>query len=296
MASVTSRTETRHPPVSTSADLRVSAYDRVSASMVAALILVGFVVLVLFLLWLTMRAYAHQESRPVEIIDELSGRGDHTMGSAHDLEPPGVEDLPELTEQKLTDASEILTNVASNVQGALEVLEGAEEQLGKGSGAGDNRAVGPGGDGPDVVPPWNRWQIQFTDTSVALYAQQLDHFGIELGAIGKGGTVHYAFHFTDTSPKKRIGRTENESRLYMSWRSGRLKDADRSLLANAGVDTTGRILLQFYPKQTEQMLARAEQEHAGNRPVQGIKRTVFEVRSQGADFVFVVTNQKYRVY
>ena len=53
--------------------LKVSAYDRTVSMLVALLILVGFAVLLLFLILLTRRVLASQLTVPVEFVEELAG-------------------------------------------------------------------------------------------------------------------------------------------------------------------------------------------------------------------------------
>ena len=81
----------------------------------------------------------------------------------------------------------------------------------------------------------------------------------------------------------------------MSWRRGELQEADRTLLVRAGINTKNRIILQFYPPNIEQLLAQAEKQRAGARGVKEIRRTVFGVKSLGADYEFYVTDQEYRL-
>src|SRR5690606_17773147 len=109
--------------------------------------------------------------------------------------------------------------------------------------------------------------------------KQLDHFKIELAALGGGKTtVDYASKLSSPNPVRRSGKSEDEKRLYMTWRTGELIEADRQLLARAGVDTVGRVILQFYPPEAEAILADLEQKQAGDRDLREIKRTVFGVR------------------
>ena len=64
-------------------ELQVSAYDRYASMLIALLIVVGFAVVILFLLWLTTRVYAKQEL-PKVLLDNF---GDGApLGNAEDLE------------------------------------------------------------------------------------------------------------------------------------------------------------------------------------------------------------------
>ena len=80
----------------------------------------------------------------------------------------------------------------------------------------------------------------------------------------------------------------------MTWRTGELIEADKSLLAKAGIDTVGRVVLQLYSPETEALLAGLEQKQAGTRSLKDIKRTVFGVRGQANSYEFFVISQEFR--
>ncbi len=275
---------------------KVSVYDRVASMLIALLILIGFFVMLMFLVWLTKRVMATQRAVPVKYIEELAGRGDHAMGTARDLEPPGVEELADVVEPQLTETLEAVTDVVSTQLAALDALEGHADAVGTGGGQGDSRRAGPLGEGAeDIVPRWERWEIQFSATNQKSYAEQLDFFKIELGAIGGGNpNVDYVAKLSQAQPVKRSAPSAQEQRLYMTWTSGVLQDADRQVLAKSGVETRGRVIMQFYPQEVEDLLAGLENERAGRRTLQEILRTLFGVRGGGGGYEFYVIDQQYR--
>jgi hypothetical protein len=63
---------------------------------------------------------------------------------------------------------------------------------------------------------------------------------------------------------RELTATNQEKRLYFSWRGGSRRQVDISLLAKVGVPVPDGnvIVLQFYPDQTEQLLARLERDAA----------------------------------
>src|SRR6056297_2964336 len=75
--------------------LRVSAYDRVASLIVALLFLLGFAVVLLFLLWLTIRAFVQTPPMEIEYIDELAG-GEASLGEGRDFEEPGLDEIQDL--------------------------------------------------------------------------------------------------------------------------------------------------------------------------------------------------------
>jgi len=293
MASIAPHNKSKQKPVH--ADLaKVSAYDQVSGLLVAVLIIVGAAVGVLFVIYLTTQNWETNVSIPV-IIEPAPGRGDHAMGVSQDLEAPGLEELEEVLEPQIEANYEAVTDAVTSQQAALENVDGAAQTTDGGSGQGDSRPLGPEGNGPDIVPRWERWQIEFAGSDLTTYAKQLDHFGIELGTAGGGvQTIDYASDFTAATPKRRTGAGKEEDRLYFTWKSGSLREADLDLLKQAGVETRGRIPMQFYPPDTENLLAFIEQQYMGEQPLTQIRRTVFGIRPASDGYEFYVIRQLQR--
>ncbi len=286
---------TASPPNSPPADLRVSAYDRVAGLLVSLLVIVGFFVVVLVLLWLANRAIHDNYVPPVELIEEPSGRADHAPGLARELEEPGVEELADIQRPQLADSLAAVTTTVTAQPATLDEMLGDNDQVGRGSGQGDSRAGGPGGEGdPEVIPRWQRWDIDFTTSSASAYARQLDFFGVELAAFGGGPQVHYAKNLAAAKPQVRIVDGGGDERLCFYDPTGRTPLFDGELLAKAGVDVTGRIVATFYPAALENQLAVLERAAAGGRALKDIRRTVFVVQSVGDGYEFVVDRQEYR--
>jgi hypothetical protein len=275
-------------------DLKASAYERAASWIWALLIVVGLTVLLLFLVWLTWRLSKIRVSVPIEIVEEESGRGDHAPGVARDPLPPGAEEIEELTEPQVEQTVQAVTDAVSSIAGTISITNPGAQVTGKGGGLGDSRRAGPLGDGPDTIPRSERWKFQYPGVTSRQYAAILDHFKIELGALGGGGeTVDYAFNVSKPTPDRRSGKSEDEKRLLFIWTAGELQQADRELLSKASVPVSGRIIAQFIPAETEKELARVEFLHA-NRPAKDIRRTYFGVRPKGGGFEFYVIKQEYR--
>lgn len=274
--------------------LAVSTYDRAASMLIALIVLASFFVLLLFLLWLTNRAFRRPESYTT-VTAGLSGHSDQAFGAGHELEPPGAEELADLKTPELSDTFEDVQKAITSQMATLDILDDATDLSGPGRGPGDNRPLGPGDErSPDVIPRSQRWEVRFAGTRLELYAKQLDHFGIELAAVGQSGTVDYAFALSKNTPNRKSGKAEAEKRMYMTWRGGKLKEADRTLLSMAGISTNDRITMQFYPVSTERKLATTELLYADGRTIEEIRKTVFGVRSVGAGYEFHVINQEYR--
>ncbi|MCC9604440.1 hypothetical protein LOC68_28035 [Blastopirellula sp. JC732] len=271
--------------------MKVSSYDRVASMLVALLVLVGVAVLILFGIFLTTRTYPTQTAVPV-VLEEVSGRGENAAGVARDLEAPGLDELNEEVEPQLDMSADAISEAVSSQSTALANLEGQLSFSSGGGGLGDSRPVGPPGDGEDVIPRYERWEIQFESSDLPTYARQLDFFKIQLGTLAGGDKVMYASSLS-SKPQRSEGSTAKEERLYMTWRDGSFKEADSELLASAGI-TPGPVVMQFYDPETENLLAYLEKTYAKDRTIGEIRRTYFGVRRKGNEFEFYVLRQEYR--
>jgi len=266
--------------------------------LISLLMIVGLVVGSLFIIWLTNRLMFTQKTVPVELV-EFAGRGDHAAGFARDLEPPGPEELEEeMYEPQVEATLEAVTDVVTTQTAALDAIATAAEATVKGGGGmGDSRGPGPEGEGrSDIIPPWERWEIRYTTSGLDPYARQLDYFKIELAAAGGTPLVDYAFNLAKAKPDRRTGKPDDEKRMYMSWQNtgGPLAAFDRQLLGKASIATQRRMVLQFYPKETEMKLLRLEAENAKGRDAREFLKTIFGVRPAGSGYEFFVIEQFFR--
>jgi hypothetical protein len=238
-----------------------------------------------------------QTTIPIELL-EYAGRGDHAEGFERDMEEPGLEELEEMYEPQVETSLEAVTDIVSTQAAAFDMIENAANATSRGEGGmGDSRGPGPLGEGrSDIVPPWDRWEIRFTTAGIAAYAAQLDHFDIELGTMGGGSpNVEYAYNLTKARPDRKTGAPDEEKRLYMTWKGGGpLAAYDKQLLERAGINTNRRIILQFYPRETEMMLLRAEAEAGRGHDPREFLKTIFGVRSARSGYEFYVIDQFFR--
>ncbi len=263
-------------------ELGVSQYDRVAGLLVALLLLIGFLVLILLLLWFTSRVFAPQEAVQVELLEDFATT-DNAFGSGTELTEPGLEELEDQMEPQLENTLKAITDAISTEAGALEAIFGDAKTNKKGKP--DSR---PGRAGP-------QWEIRYDSSSLTKYARLLDSLGIELAALGGGEPmVDYARKLSGSNPTRRQGKPADEKRRYLTWQRGKLQDADRELLARAGIETSGRLIVQFLPPALAEKLAGLEENYAGNRETHEIRKTVFGVVSQGGRPSFYVKQQTYR--
>jgi hypothetical protein len=139
--------------------------------------------------------------------------------------------------------------------------------------------------------------MQYDESTLALYVQQLDFFGIELAVIGgERDRIEYASGFTQAKPTVRIGRRDEEinaGRTYFTHRSGTVQEYDQQLLARAGINTAGKLILQYYPDGVTKQLLALEQQYRALEPAR-IYKTVFGIRRSGNQFSFAVVDQVRR--
>lgn len=281
--------------------MRTQRVDIVASMLFSALVVSGMVVMWMFVVWLT-QTFTWQAGE-IRIAEErVAGRGDHAAGFERDIEPPGAEEVDDLTEPSLAETLEAVTDAATNVAASLEALDSNMNLTLEGVGRGDSRPPGPLGEGDDIVARFERWELIFQAKGLQPYAEQLDAYNIELACVGGGvSTVDYASSLAN-SPIKRSGTSADENkrtRLYFMWRQeGPLKQYDQQLLERAGVKTQGRQLLKFIPKELEDKLAQAEMKYAnskGHTSVKEIAKTIFESQAVASgDYELVVVQQLYR--
>ncbi len=81
--------------------------------------------------------------------------------------------------------------------------------------------------------------------------------GVELAVISGENQFTYVSNFSSPTPTKRFGSGQGDDRLYFLWQGRGRKASDVALLAKAGIDVGEGVVLQFYPKPVEAMLAAA---------------------------------------
>ncbi len=292
-------THDRLRTTSANSPLRVTLYDRVSSMLIALLIMFGASALFLLIVWFTNRVFAKQETVPVFIQDVGGGTMDGVPGESMEIESPNPDEIAEETEleeePELEETLAMMVDAISTRQADLADPSLTEEISSSrtGQSSGDGRAPGLGyGTGEPGIPRGQRWEIRFASGStIDEYAAQLDYFGIELGVIGATSTIQYATNLA-SGGATRTGSGADEGRLYMSWQTGTLRQADRTLLSRAGVNTDGKLVVQFYPGDLENRLAELEQAFR-NRTASEIRKTIFGVRRDGGAYEFFVIDQQY---
>lgn len=281
--------------------MRAQKVDHIASLLMSALVVCGLLVLLLFVVWLT-QTFTWTAGDITIAEERAAGRGDHAEGFERDVEPPAAEEVEPLTDPSLEQTLQAVTDVASSVAAALVAVDSNADMSIDGASRGDSRPPGPLGEGADVIPRFERWELKFLSKGLQPYATQLDFYKIELACIGGGiPTIDYATNLSST-PQAHSGSSQEENkrdRLYFQWRQdGPLKQFDQQLLEQAGVRTGGRSLLKFIPKTLEDQLAIVEMKAAnaaGHPSVKELAKTIFESRATNeGGYEFVVIEQRYR--
>lgn len=282
--------------------LGVTGYDRVSAFVIATVIGTAIALSILLGAWAAQHDWRDDNAVPLEIVVVSGGVEDGSETETLDLKTP-FEETPDPSLAEIRDDEtqiepmlESVINLADKAtdmareQSDTDALNAGQPGSRTGTG-GAALGIGPGEGG---LPREQRWFVRFAEGGTTYeYAKQLDHFGIELGALLPGSRLAYVSNLTAETPTVRNAESgAGENRLYFTWQGGGRRTADIELFKKAGVDVGGASIFHFYPKQTEDLLAKLEAEYR-NRPTRDIRRTYFAVEARGTGYRFVVTRQAY---
>jgi hypothetical protein len=279
-------------------NLRTSKFDIVSSFFLALMLFIGVFFVFLFFIWLTSRlSFPPKALAP--IVENAAGRGDNAEGFERDFEPPGAEEVEELMEPTLQDTIAAVTDAISSVAATLDTMDTNASASTTGTGSGDSRPPGPEGEGEDIVPRFERWQLEFSAKDMKSYASQLDYYKIELGAIGGGVTgVDYASNLSGSPKARREPDGEKEKRIYFMFTTASpLQKFDQQLLQQAGVKVAGRIQVKFISDDLQNQLAHVELAYAktkGHTTINTVAKTVFESKPTSGGYAFEVIEQRYR--
>jgi hypothetical protein len=281
------------------AQIGTSKYEQWSAMLSSILLLLGMITLVMFIVWLT--ATIKWGTPPVQLVLEDvggGGKGSTATGGDKDLEEPNPEEMPEIVEQKVDQSLESISSVVATEAVTLDAV-GGQTSLGngEGTGTGDGRGPGPGGPGTsDGIPAWERWEVRFNAQDIKTYASQLDFFKVELAVVGGGiPDVDYCSNLSGT-PTKRKGLPKDEKRLRFLNKAGDMREADRTLAGKAGIQTSDRIVFQFYSEEMYNQLLTLEniKFQAAKKRIIEVKKTIFGIRGTPGKWEFYIIDQQYR--
>ena len=285
--------------------LGVTRYDLVTSALIAGV--AGLVLTVLWLtaVWITNRLAEPEHTPALELLELPGGFEDGTVDETLELVSPEEE----IADPSLADMPAEETEIEQTLESVVELADEATNQadqvfeletrnVGKaGSASGTGRRALGLGPGESGLPRDQRWFVRFADRgTLRTYAEQLEQFGIQLGALIDGKKIVYLSNLTAERPKTRtVTSGAGENRLYMTWQGGSRRQADLEFFKRAGVDVGNGTIMHFYPPETEAMLARLERSYR-NRAPDEIRRTYFLVQRSKRDrrrHEFIVTHQVY---
>ena len=278
--------------------MRISQFDVVTSLFLALILFIGTFVLMLFIIWLLGGKPSPKPLAP--LIENPAGRGENPEGFERDFEPPGAEEVEELMEPTLADTIEAVTDAVSTVAAALTTADTQQAATTSGTGQGDSRPPGPAGEGDDIIPRWERWELNFKANNQRAYGQQLDFYKIELGAFGGGVSgLDYAANLASARGSvTTIRRTRKSESIFLGSLPPRSLVMSAAFLQQAGVALpAGRNVVRLIPQDLENELAHKELEYAktkGYQSVTQLAKTVFESKPAGSGYEFEVVSQRYR--
>ena len=262
----------------------VSAYDIVNAFLISSIVVVGTLVTILFMIWLTMLMNNRKAPKPVVLIETTFG-DEKPEGFEDDIFEPGVEEFPEVEVPQLADALESLTEAVSSVEAAIEARDGDAAEMGKGKGFG-SREGGPGNGTSRGVPEHKRWKIEYAAPDQQTYAMQLSFFDIDIGVISK--TNNDIVRLTDPGNAPRAIQTARSAEgksLYFVHEKLQLRRWDEYFVKKNGVpfSKSDQFTVQFYPDATRSLLRQIEAQYLAEKGIQlsDVLKTRFKVIDEG---------------
>jgi hypothetical protein len=277
------------------APVKVSGYDKVSAFLTSTITIVGTLVVMMFLMWLTL-VIKWAPSTIDATVTEMIGDDLPPLGIADDWQPPGVEEFPEVETPQLADALEATTDAVSSVRAQLEMVDGTAMEMGRGSGLGDIRGGGNGRGGRAPISEADRWKIDIAASTQAEYMRILQYFGITLGVVHKlSNLIEYVSDLTVPASTYREGLRKDEKRLFFMNRQNRLRIWDQNKVKSVGIKLDQTMVGHFYPPELRARLLALEKavyEPAG-KSLLDVKETYFQIRSSGDGYEYVVEKIVY---
>jgi hypothetical protein len=281
--------------------MRTNKVDQTSSLLLSLAILIGLAVLMLGLLFF-LRSLT-ETAKVIQLEPErIAGRGENAEGFERDFDPPSADEVEQLNEPAVEQTLMMVTEAIQSISNTLETMDLGQ---GEASGRGDSRAAGPQGEGEDIVPRYDRWELKFTARDKRGYAIQLEAFKIDIGAIGGGiETVDFVTNLASGAKKVSLSSKEEKARKrlkFISVNENVLLQYEKMFLQTAGIPQARRQILKFVPNDVEEVLAQAEAQYfvekrSKDLRVSTIAKTVFECRpkAKGGGFEFVVIDQRYR--
>jgi len=261
---------------------KVSDYDRFSAGLVASIVILGFLVLSLAMVWL----FGNQQARgftptlrpfPIENPDEsgLEIELDEVVGGSSSTE---------------------LVSLLESVENSV-----SQKRADLGSpGKGDSLPGTPDDRDPAPVPTaatTSKWKVSFEVEDIEQYKSQLDFFGIEIGVIAsKKDEIWRIAKLASGTKVTPSDRTSEKLSYYFTHSKPTLKRWDKQIGKEAGIAAEDRIFVQFYPAELISKIASLEAEKLKElgRELKEIEKTNIRFSKSGDQFSVSITDFEFR--
>ncbi len=263
-----------------SQEIRVSPFDRVSAWLIAGIVMLSVAVLVLATL------LTRSEVLPRRIVhpDPSPGTSVVEDGLESDELDPEL-DTPEVISEVINPS--MFEQVSESVSAVQAGLIG--KKLSKGSqGVGKRRRQVI----PEVVNPSKRWKIAYELNDFEQYSQQLRYFQIEIGVVNRN--QNEIFRIEDVGQTNKVvlsNRAAEGKSIYFCSEDKNSQRWDRQLIDDANVSRDDSIVVHLYPQATLDLMAVVELKSIPvEKNVNDIAKTSFRLIRNGSDYEFEVVS------
>ena len=272
---------------------RVSSYDRTNGFVVSAIMIVGFLVGVLFIIWWT------QEFRLTFTQSEPMKPGKFVNVSLDEVALDLSEFPPAAAPQFKTDIA-LVQNAVSTIKASELVKSDFKSDF---DSEGTRRVGpigiggGPRGDDPEpTLPEHRRWRVMYKQVDYETYLRTLDYFQIEIGIVhlNKNRIVRVGQVNSDVVVCESDRAAESES-VYFQNEKSIARRWDRKIARDQGVDLSNTATVHFYSDAALDAMRSAEAQRIqlDGKKIGDVKAVEFVIESEGAEFVFQVATIEY---
>lgn len=261
---------------------KASTYDRFSAGLVASIVICGFLVLSLAVIW-------------------LFGSKQQAYGLPPTLDPIQIENPDDHSglEQELDEV--VGGSNSTELVSLLESIENSVSTKSAGSpgdgkylpGTPDDRDPGPDG----TVPKTSKWKVSFEVENIEQYKSQLDFFGIEIGVVAsKKDDIWRVAKLSSGAKVIPSNRLKEKSSYYFTHSKPTLKRWDKRIAEEAGIAAEDRIFVQFYPAELIGKIASLEAEKLKElgRELEEVEKTNIRFSKSDGQFSVSITDFEFR--
>ena len=276
--------------------LQVTSYDRIHGSMVAAILVFGFLFLTLLAIWWSHEIHVGQTGpdgfEPVKALpltDVSFNQNDFLL----DVLPPTA--APRLSND-LAAVADVVSSIKANE--TISIIDGIENSEG-------SRELGPigigGGTGipgpPTALPEFKRWSVVYRNPDFNDYIQMLNELEIEVGVIRLKSNEVIRIENPGNGPQVvRSDRAAELTSFYFHNTKSTSRRWDTKIVRDAEIDLAESVVVHFYPEPTLEKLrtAEANQIAVDEKTVEDVLDTKFAIEQTKSGFEIWVKEIDYR--